>query len=377
MIYFDNSATTSLHPEVIDAMLPFLKEEYGNPSSKYYTLAENAKKSIEEARTHVAKLLGCEADEVVFTSGATESNNMILKGLMDYYQQNEIKLVTTSVEHPSILETAKFLQTKGFEVDYLGVDRYGRVSIEELESVLNKDSNRKVLVSIIWGNNELGSLNDIEKLSNFCKRKGAFFHTDATQVLGKINLHIGNLGIGFLSCSAHKIHGPKGIGACVIKKQPSGSRTFLTPLLHGGGQENQYRSGTLSTHNIIGMGKAAEIAFRDIEDTKKHLSDLEGYFISKVTAIFPEIVRLNSDRENKIPGVVNLRFEGINNEMLIRNLKDEVAISTGSACSSTKPSHVLLSIGLTLDEVRSSIRVSFSRFNNKEDVDKFLSILAS
>lgn len=375
MIYFDNSATTSLHPEVIDAMLPFLKEEYGNPSSKYYTLAENAKKSIEEARTHVAKLLGCEADEVVFTSGATESNNMILKGLMDYYQQNGIKLVTTSVEHPSILETAKFLQTKGFEVDYLGVDRYGRVSIDELESVLNKDSNRKVLVSIIWGNNELGSLNDIEKLSNFCKRKGAFFHTDATQVLGKINLHIGNLGLGFLSCSAHKIHGPKGIGACVIKKQPSGSRTFLTPLLHGGGQENQYRSGTLSTHNIIGMGKAAEIAFRDIEDTKKHLSDLEEYFISKVTAIFPEIVRLNSDRENKIPGVVNLRFEGINNEMLIRNLKDEVAISTGSACSSTKPSHVLLNIGLTLDEVRSSIRVSFSRFNNKEDVDKFLSIL--
>ncbi|MBU7315387.1 cysteine desulfurase family protein [Paenibacillus oleatilyticus] len=375
MIYLDNSATTRLDPEVLEAMLPFLQEEYGNPSSKHYTLAQNSKKATDEARFHVSQLMGCKPDEVIFTSGSTESNNMILKGIMDFYSDQGSHLVVSKSEHSSILETAKFLEKKGHEVTYLNVDKYGRVQIEELETLV-KVPQKPLLVSIIWGNNETGSINDIRYIAELCMKNNIFLHTDATQVLGKIDVRDSIEGVRFFSCSAHKLHGPKGIGASIIKKDELGIKTQITPLLHGGGQEFDYRSGTISTHNIVGFGKAAEIALREIEQTQKKLKQLESYLISKLRERFHEIMHLNSDTKNKIPGIVNVRFNDVDNEFLIQELGSKVALSTGSACSSSKPSHVLLSMGLSLEQVRSSVRISLSKYNTLNEIDELCKMLA-
>jgi cysteine desulfurase len=376
MIYFDNSATNPIHPDVAEAMRPYLYEEYGNPSSKYYTLAENAKRAVSEAREQLARLLGCDADEVVFTSGASESNNMVLKGVCDQYCTKGKHIVTTVTEHPSVLESVRFLETKGFKVSYLKVDKYGRMFVPELEGLLSADSDKPILVSVMWGNNELGSLNEIEEISRICNQRGIFIHTDATQVLGKVPVNVHKEKLSFLSCSAHKIRGPKGVGVCVIKKHPLGYKTKITPLIHGGGQENEYRSGTLSVHNIVGFGKAAELAARNIEDSNIKLKQLETHLLSRLDEELSDVFRLNSDIENKVPGIVNLRFPGVNNELLIQRLSDAVAISTGSACSSTKPSHVLSSIGLSLEEIRSSVRISFSAANTIEEIDEFIRCIA-
>jgi cysteine desulfurase len=373
MIYFDNSATTPVHPEVFDAMLPFFKEEYGNPSSKYYSLAENAKKAVEEARFHIAQLLQCHPDEVVFTSGATESNNMVLKGYLD--ASTGVSLITTKTEHPSVLDTAQYLESHGAKVHYLNIDSDGYCDVDQLDQILQSDNHLKTLVSVVWGNNEIGTLNDLTTISSICARHGVSLHTDATQVVGKVEIDLKSQFITFLSFSSHKIHGPKGIGACIIKKDALGIRTKLTPLLHGGGQEFGYRSGTLNVHNIVGFGKAAEIAKRDLRNTMKHLADLEQYLLQKLHAKLTGLAHLNSRAAAKIPGIVNLRFEGVNNELLVKKLADHFAISTGSACSSSKPSHVLQSIGLTLDQVRSSVRISLSRFNTRDEIDLFIDTL--
>lgn len=373
MIYFDNSATTPVHPEVFDAMLPFFKEEYGNPSSKYYSLAENAKKAVEEARFHIAQLLQCDPDEVVFTSGATESNNMVLKGYLD--ASTGVSLITTKTEHPSVLDTAQYLESHGAKVRYLNVDSDGYCDVDQLDQILQSNNHLKTLVSVVWGNNEIGTLNDLTTISSICARHGVSLHTDATQVAGKVEIDLSSQSITFLSFSSHKIHGPKGIGACIIKKDALGIRTKLTPLLHGGGQEFGYRSGTLNVHNIVGFGKAAEIAKRDLRNTMKHLADLEQYLLQKLHAKLTGLTHLNSRAAAKIPGIVNLRFEGVNNELLVKKLADHFAISTGSACSSSKPSHVLQSIGLTLDQVRSSVRISLSRFNTRDEIDLFIDTL--
>lgn len=374
MIYFDNSATTPIHPEVLETMLPYLKEEYGNPSSRFYSLAENAKKAVDKAREQVADLLGCRPDEVIFTSGATESNNMILKGVADYYATKGNQLITTEVEHPSVLETVKYLESKGFAAVYLKPDKFGRVSASQLSESLN--SGESIVTSILWGNNEIGSLNDIESLARICDEKKVFFHTDATQVLGKVNVNLSNIPINFLSCSAHKIHGPKGIGACVIRKR-LGLKTKLTPLLHGGGQEYDYRSGTLSVHNIVGFGKAAELAKKNLNETRDELIGLESLLTRELTQRFNEQVIFNNDVENKIPGILSIRFDGTINELLIKKLAGEdIHLSSGSACSSTKPSHVLTSIGLSLAELRSTIRISLSTYNTEQEIHKLVEALS-
>ncbi|WP_281884738.1 cysteine desulfurase family protein [Paenibacillus sp. YYML68] len=375
MIYLDNSATTKVHPDVLEAMMPYLQEEYGNASSKHYTLAENSRNAIEDAREHVAKLIGCKHDEVVFTSGSTESNNMILKGVMDYYQYRGKQLVVSKVEHSSILETAEYLKSKGNDVVFLDVDQYGRVKIDDLEKLFTTDGN-PLLVSIIWGNNETGSLNPIDSIATLCCKHNVFFHTDATQVLGKYDVRNVADGLGFLSCSAHKLHGPKGIGACIVKKDHQGIKTRMTPLIHGGGQEFDYRSGTLSTHNIVGFGKAAEIALHEINETRQILEQLELQLRMRLNEYFSEILSFNSDDSNKIPGVINVRFKDVDNEFLVKELGDRVALSSGSACSSTKPSHVLRGMGLNLEQIRSSIRISLSRFNTTEEINEFCRMLA-
>lgn len=367
MLYLDNSATTQMLPEVKDAMLPYLLEQFGNPSSKYYELAGNAKNAVEEARQNIATLLDCDTDEIVFTSGATESNNMIIKGIADYYGSDNKHLVTTKVEHPSVLETFKYLETKGYIVTYLDVDKFGRVKLADLVKLIT--SFPPLLVSIMWGNNELGSLNDIKEISELCAKHNVFFHTDATQVIGKVAFNLTHFpGVRFLSGSAHKFHGPKGIGFSVIRKDALGLKTKLTPLLHGGGQEQDYRSGTLAVHNIVGMGKAAELAYNNLESNIKKLNNLENALTNILNSKFSNVITFNNDVNNKIPGILSVRFQGVNNEILVKNLAPYVSLSTGSACSSAKPSHVLQSIGLSLDEVRETIRFSISHLTKEADL---------
>ncbi|MCK6207704.1 aminotransferase class V-fold PLP-dependent enzyme [Bacillus infantis] len=372
MLYLDNSATTPLLPEVRDAMLPYLLEEFGNPSSKYYSKAMNANTAVEQARENVSILLGCKAEELTFTSGSTETNNMILKGTANYYQTKGKHIITSKAEHPSILDTCEFLESKGFHITYLDVDQYGRVSVEMLENALTDDT---ILVSLMWGNNELGSLNPIKEISALCKEKGILFHTDATQVVGKIDFSLEEYpGISFLSCSAHKFHGPKGTGVSFIRRDEYGVPIPVTPLLHGGGQESGIRSGTLAVHNIVGMGKAAELANDHLVKNISKLNRLEEKLTTLLNEKFGSNIVFNNDTGNKIPGILNVQFKGVNNEILVKKLAPIIAVSTGSACSSSKPSHVLSSIGLTLNEIRNTVRFSLSHLITEEDLMVFKSL---
>lgn len=376
MIYLDNSATTRIHPEVLDAMLPYLKEEYGNPSSKFYSIAENAKKAVNHAREQVAELLGCDPDEVIFTSGATESNNMIIKGIADYYgkqNSNNRFLLTSKVEHPSVIETFKFLEERDFNIKFLNVDQFARVSVDQVKEAISQ--NKPLLTSIMWGNNEIGSLNPVEEIASLFEDNGLFFHTDATQVIGKIPVDLNkNKGIRFLSMSGHKIGGPKGVGAAIIRKQSKEIYTRLTPLLHGGGQENNYRSGTLAVHNIVGLGKAAELARINLDHNIKRLNELEQYLTNILKTNLGDKIKLNSDVKDKIPGLISVQFVGVNNELLQKKLSAFVALSSGSACSSGKPSHVLIAAGKSLEEVRQTIRITLGQDLTESDLDFFLSI---
>lgn len=372
MIYFDNSATTKIDPLVVEAMLPYLYEEYGNPSSKYYSLATHAKDAVEVARAQVAKLFGCDSDEVSFTSGATESNNFILKGVLETFGGENPSLAVSKVEHSSVLEVTGYLEQRGTAVMYLNVDSYGRVNEAEFEAALEL---KPVLVSVQWGNNETGVLNDVHRMAKRCEERGILFHTDATQVVGKLKTAPLDRSVRFLSLSAHKLHGPKGIGAAIIRKDELGIKTKLSPLIHGGGQESNYRSGTLSVHNIVGFGKAAELALLRQEETTLRLQELEEYLRQKLAELFPDIIRFNGDVTYKIPGIVNVQFRGANNELLIKKLSDHYALSTGSACSSSKPSHVLESMGLSINEIRSSVRISLSHLNTVEEIDSFCAFL--
>ena len=372
MLYLDNSATTPLLPEVKEAMIPYLLEEFGNPSSKYYSFAVNAKEAVENARNNVALLLGCKSEELTFTSGSTETNNMVLKGVADYYQSKGKHIITSKTEHPSVLDTCEYLERKGFEITYLDVDGYGRVSCEDLEEALREDT---ILVSIMWGNNELGSLNPIENISKLCHDKGILFHTDATQIIGKVVFSLEDYpGISFLSCSSHKFHGPKGTGVTFIRRDEYGIPTPLTPLIHGGGQEQGIRSGTLAVHNIVGMGKAAELAYHSLRENIDKLKQLEKKLRDLLLEKFSTVISFNNDDHDKIPGILSVKFKGINNEILVKKLSPIMAVSTGSACSSSKPSHVLAAIGLTLDEVRNTIRFSLSHLIEEEQLSTFKSL---
>ncbi|MGG1686806.1 cysteine desulfurase family protein [Pseudalkalibacillus sp. NRS-1564] len=370
MLYLDNSATTQVLPEVKDAMLPYLLEEFGNPSSKYYSLATNASKAVKEARENVASLVGCDPDEVVFTSGATESNNMIIKGVADYYRDKGNHIVTTKVEHPAVLEACKYLEQRDYKVTYLDVDQFGRINIDDFKQVIKEDP--PVLVSIIWGNNEVGSLNPINEIAELCEEQDIFFHTDATQVIGKVKFSLSDYpGINFLSGSAHKLHGPKGTGMAILRKDSLGIPVKLTPLMHGGGQERDYRSGTLAVHNIVGFGKAAELAYKNLTHNVNKLEELESTLSGLLKEKFSDHISFNNDHQNKIPGIINVQFKGVNNEVLVKSLADHIASSTGSACSSSKPSHVLEAMGCTIEEIRSTVRFSISPTINSQDLAIF------
>ncbi|AOR23765.1 cysteine desulfurase family protein [Clostridium taeniosporum] len=385
MIYLDNSATTPIDPEVLDAMLPYLKEEYGNPSSRYYTLAVNASNAVEKAREQVASLINAEPKEIIFTGGASESNNFIIKGVADYkkyYEESGNHIITSTVEHKSVLQTCKFLngevfwnkseksvaskflkkktETKkidrGYEVSFLTVNKYAQV---EEDTFRNSIKDNTILASFIWGNNEIGSLNDIEKLCAIAKEKNILFHSDATQVLGKIDLDVKKIPLDFLSMSAHKIYGPKGVGAAFIR-QTGLSDYKMTSLIHGGLQESGYRAGTSAVHNIVGFGKACEISKRDMNEYIKKICELEVEIKKMLTQKYPGVEFLG-DPDNHIPGVIGMLIPGIVNDMFIKDMADKCAISSGSACGIGEPSYVIKEIGVA-DRSSQFIRITLSKF---------------
>ncbi|MHC1682282.1 MAG: cysteine desulfurase family protein [Clostridiaceae bacterium] len=393
MIYLDNSATTPIDPEVLDAMLPYLKEEYGNPSSRYYTLAVNAEKAVEKAREQVAALINAEPKEIIFTGGASESNNFIIKGVADYkkyYEESGNHIITSTVEHKSVLQTCKFLNgdvfwnkseksvasqflkkksttkkiDRGYEVTFLPVNQYAQVEEDTFKNTIKENT---ILSSFIWGNNEIGSLNDIEKLCGIAKEKGILFHSDATQVLGKIDIDVKKIPLDFLSVSAHKIYGPKGVGAAFIRQ--SGLSDYkLTSLIHGGLQERGYRGGTSAVHNIVGFGKACEIAKRDMNKYIKIISELEIEAKKMLTEKYPGVEFLG-DSEHHIPGVIGMLIPGIVNEIMIKDLADKCAISSGSACGIGEPSYVVSQVGKEF-YANNFLRLSLGKFSSGIELSK-------
>ncbi len=365
-IYLDNQATTPIDPRVAEEMMPFIMHEYGNPHSSTHTWGINASDAVEKARIQIADSIGADPSEVIFTSGATESNNLALKGIMEFYSQlGKNHLVISNIEHKCILSTAKYLKDKGFELTILEVDDKGFISPEAVKNAIKENT---ALVSIMWANNEIGVVQDIAKIGEICREKGVFFHTDAAQALGKVEINVKESKIDLLSLSSHKIYGPKGIGALYVGKKP---RVKLIPQIHGGGQERGMRSGTLAPFLCIGFGKAAELSQKEREKDYKHAKDLRDYFYSKVNSALPKIF-VNGDMEKRLPGNINISFAGVEGEGIMLGLLDKIAVSSGSACTSDslEGSYVVKALGVTEDLAHTSIRFGFGRFSVKEDADK-------
>ncbi len=395
MIYFDNSATSPIDEEVLEAMIPYLKEEYGNPSSKYYCKATNAKAAVDNARANVAKLLGAAEEEIVFTSGATESTNFIIKGYMDYsrfYVDGKNHIITSSSEHKATLNTCKFLNgelysnndptislfgerasiDRGYEVSFVPVSGIGEVEVTTVEGYF---TDKTALASFIYVNNEVGTINNISELAKICKDRDVKIHSDLTQALGKIKINVRDLGLDFASCSAHKIYGPKGIGAAFLKSDAYGIPP-ITSLLHGGEQEYGLRAGTLAVHNIVGFGKAAEIAMRDMESNEKLIKKLDEYAVGKLQGI--EGIELCNPTKKRVPGIISILVNKPNfhNERFIKQVSDQLAISSGSACSAGEPSYVLKAMGLE-DKVTKVLRITINKYTSKDNIDQLVSIISS
>ncbi|HHV45507.1 MAG TPA: cysteine desulfurase NifS [Tissierellia bacterium] len=361
-IYMDNSATTQVKQEVLDEMLPYFNINYGNPSS-IYTLGSKSKNAIEIARERVAKAIGANTNEIFFTAGGSESDNWALKGIAYANRKKGNHIITSKIEHHAILHTCQYLEKEGFKVTYLDVDKYGTVDLEQLKNSITDDT---ILISIMFANNEIGTIQPIKEIGRIAKEKGIYFHTDAVQAIGHVKIDVDDLNIDLLSMSAHKFYGPKGVGALYIRKGVK-----IDSLIAGGAQERNRRAGTENVPGIVGMGKAIELAYENLEESNAKLIKLRDRMISK---IFDRIdyVRLNGHPTNRLPGNVNVCFEFIEGESLLLSLDMEgIAASSGSACTSgsLEPSHVLLAIGLPHEIAHGSLRLSLGDFNTEEEVD--------
>ncbi|RKX86109.1 MAG: cysteine desulfurase NifS [Spirochaetes bacterium] len=367
-IYLDNNATTPLHPEVIKELTNSFNI-YGNPSSMHF-FGREAIDRVDWARDKIAGLINADKDEIIFTAGGSESNNMVLKHfLKTSASKDRNKLITSVIEHPSVLETVRELGKEGMEAVFVGVDRKGRVNIDELEKVVD---DKTALVSIMLANNEIGTIEDIRKIAAIAHKHGALMHTDAVQALGKIKVDVDNLGVDFLSFSGHKFYGPKGVGGLYIKKGLK-----ISSFIHGGHQEKGLRAGTVNGPGIAGVGKAAEIAVLELEAESLRLIKMRDRLEAGLLTAIPDIY-INGDTDNRLPGTLNISFPGAEGESILLYLDLEgVAVSTGSACAtgSLEPSHVLIATGVDIENAHGSIRFSFGRFNVEEDVDYVLSIL--
>lgn len=366
--YFDNSATTRIKEAVLTEMFPYLSREYGNPSS-LYSIGRKSKRAIEEARKRVASLINCKPEEIYFTSCGSESDNTALKGIA-YANQNKGKhIITSKIEHPAILHSCQNLESKGFEVTYLDVDKNGFVNLETLENSIRQDT---ILISVMFANNEIGTIEPIQKIAKIAHKNGIIFHTDAVQACGNIPIDVQKMEIDMLSLSGHKIYAPKGVGALYVKKGIEFER-----FMDGGHQEKNKRSGTENVAEIVALGKACQIAEKNMEQYQNKLKTLRDYCLEKIQKNFPNI-HVNGTMEKRLPGNINISFEGQNATEILYKL-DEMGIcaSGGSACSSgdNSPSHVLTAIGLPSELAKGAIRFTFGDFNTKDDIDYLIEML--
>ncbi len=366
VIYLDNHATTPCDPRVVQAMLPYFTEHFGNPSSSLHLPGRKAAEAVERARGQVAGLIGAQASEIIFTSGASESNNLAIFGVAYAHKGERRRLVTTPIEHKSVLEPFKRLAHSGFELVLLPVDSKGRVDLESAEKLINEQT---LLVSVQAANNEIGTIQPVAKLAAMAHEHGALMHCDAAQAVGKVPVNVSVLGVDLLSISAHKLYGPKGVGALFISKSV---RKFLYPQILGGGQEFGLRSGTHNVPGIIGLGEACDIARVSMPQESEHIACLRDFFESGILAKIPQ-VQLNGDLSNRLPGNSSITFPGVEADALIVNLPN-LALSMGSACNSgtIEPSYVLTSIGLPSNLAHSTLRIGWGRFNTKEEVQEAL-----
>jgi len=362
-IYLDYQATTPMDPRVLDAMLPYFVEKFGNPHSRNHAYGWEAEEAVEKARKQVADLIGADEREIIFTSGATESNNLALTGVARFYKDRKNHIVTVVTEHKCVLDTCRHLEMEGFEVTYLPVRQNGLIDLDVLKQAITP---KTVMVSVMAVNNEIGVIQPLEEIGHICREHGVFFHTDAAQAFGKIPLDVNRMNIDLMSISGHKIYGPKGIGALFVRRKP---RVRLVPLIHGGGQERGFRSGTLPTPLCVGLGEAAAIAKREMTAEAERLKKLRDRFYERIMSRLPEVY-LNGDLENRIPGNLNLSFAYVEGEGLMMGIKD-LSVSSGSACTSAslEPSYVLRALGVDEELAHTSLRIGFGRFTTEAEVD--------
>ena len=369
-IYLDYASTTPVDPRVASKMMEFLTPdgEFGNPASRSHRFGWKADEAVEEARSHVANLVNCDPREIVLTSGATEADNLAIKGVARFYKSKGNHIITSKIEHKAVLDPCRQLEREGFEVTYLDPDQNGVINPSDVKAAI-KDTT--VLISIMHINNELGSVNDISKIGEIARKNGSFFHVDAAQSTGKIDIDLSSLPVDLMSFSAHKTYGPKGIGALFVRRKP---RVRIEAQIHGGGHERGMRSGTLPTHQIVGMGEAFRIAKEEMNNDKKRIQSLHDKFYKSISNI--EEIYVNGDIKNKVSNILNISFAYVEGESLIMALKD-IAVSSGSACTSAslEPSYELRALGRKVELASSSIRFSFGRFTTEEDVDYTLNLI--
>lgn len=367
-IYFDYSATTPVDPRVVDAMVPWLYEKFGNPASRSHSFGWEAEEAVEQARQQVADLIGADSREIIWTSGATESDNLAIKGVAEFYQSRGKHLITVKTEHKAVLDPMRELEREGFEVTYLGVQSNGLIDLEELKAAMRPDT---ILVSVMWVNNEIGVIQDIEAIGELCRANKTVFHVDAAQAAGKVEIDLQKAKVDLLSLSGHKAYGPKGIGALYVRRKP---RIRLEAQMHGGGHERGFRSGTLATHQIVGMGEAFRILKEEMAVENERIRALRDRLHQGLLDI--EEVYVNGDMENRIGANLNISFNYVEGESLMMAISD-LAVSSGSACTSAslEPSYVLRALGRDDELAHSSIRFTLGRFNTEEEVDYAISVI--
>ncbi len=363
-IFMDNHSTTPMDPRVLEAMLPYFVEKFGNAASRNHQLGWEAEEAVENARKQIAKLIGCDAKELVFTSGATESDNLALKGATEMYKEKGNHVITSMTEHRAILDTCKALEKRGIEVTYLPVDKEGRVNPQDVRNAITP---KTILISIMLANNEIGTINPIAEIGKIAKEKGVIFHCDATQGVGKIPVDVNQLGVDLMSFSAHKIYGPKGVGALYVRKKAP--RVRIVPQIDGGGHERGMRSGTLPVPSIVGFGKAAELCEQEMAVESKRMATMRDRLQTRIMEKLDECY-LNGHPTERLPNNLNISFAYVEGEALLMGVK-EIALSSGSACTSAtlEPSYVLRALGVGSDLAHSSIRFGLGRFNTDEEVD--------
>jgi len=369
-IYMDYSATTPIDPRVADKMIPYLREQFGNPASRSHAYGWSAEAAVEEARANVAALVGADPREIIWTSGATESNNLALKGAAHFYKTKGKHIITVKTEHKAVLDTVRELERQGFEATYLEPQDNGLVSLEQLEAAIRPDT---ILVSVMYVNNEIGVIQPIAEIGELCRKKGVIFHCDAAQATGKVHINLAELKVDLMTFTAHKTYGPKGIGALFVRRKP---RIRLEAQMHGGGHERGLRSGTLPTHQIVGIGEAFRIAREEMDAELAKVQALRDRLAKGLLEI--EEVYINGDMEHRVPHNLNVSFNFVEGESLIMAVKD-LAVSSGSACTSAslEPSYVLRALGRSDELAHSSIRFTIGRFTTEEDIDFAVELLKS